>query len=153
LRLWNNAIDEIARTQGLSRSDAITEAMEISSARAHLNKGKSMKFSPLLIKAGPHGWKGQPDPLRWAIILMMTLIASAARTLDAEASGISALSAGIHDGLDQTFTGAADLIRNRAAGCPSPGWGSRVMLAAKSRPPWHRPAPLPFCSWRRSEPW
>ncbi|HEY7297296.1 MAG TPA: KpsF/GutQ family sugar-phosphate isomerase [Xanthobacteraceae bacterium] len=39
------------------------------------------------------------------------LIASAARTLDAEASGISALAAAIHDGLGQAFTAAVDLIR------------------------------------------
>src|SRR6201982_1824289 len=39
------------------------------------------------------------------------LIACAVRTLDAEASGISALAAAIHDGLGQAFTAAVDLIR------------------------------------------
>ena len=39
------------------------------------------------------------------------LIASAVRTLEAEASGISALAAAVHDGLGQAFTAAVDLIR------------------------------------------
>jgi arabinose-5-phosphate isomerase len=39
------------------------------------------------------------------------LIASAVRTLEAEAGGITALVAAIHDGLGQTFTAAVDLIR------------------------------------------
>jgi arabinose-5-phosphate isomerase len=40
-----------------------------------------------------------------------SLIASALRTLEAEASGITALAAAIHNGLGQTFTAAAALIR------------------------------------------
>jgi arabinose-5-phosphate isomerase len=40
------------------------------------------------------------------------LIASAVRTLEAEASGISALAAAIHDGLGQAFTAAVDVIRH-----------------------------------------
>src|SRR5438046_224386 len=40
------------------------------------------------------------------------LIASAVRTLDAEASGISALAAAVHDGLGQAFTAAVDVIRH-----------------------------------------
>ena len=43
------------------------------------------------------------------------LIASAARTLEAEASGITALTAAIHDGLGQSFTAAVELI-GRARG-------------------------------------
>jgi arabinose-5-phosphate isomerase len=39
------------------------------------------------------------------------LIASAVRTLEAEAGGITALVAAMHDGLGQTFTAAVDLIR------------------------------------------
>jgi len=39
------------------------------------------------------------------------LIASALRTLEAEAGGISALSAAIHDGLGQAFIAAVDLMR------------------------------------------
>jgi arabinose-5-phosphate isomerase len=39
------------------------------------------------------------------------LIASAVRTLDAEAGGIGALSAAIHDGLGQSFVAAVELIR------------------------------------------
>jgi arabinose-5-phosphate isomerase len=39
------------------------------------------------------------------------LIASALRTLEAEAGGITALAAAIHDGLGQAFTAAIDLIR------------------------------------------
>jgi arabinose-5-phosphate isomerase len=39
------------------------------------------------------------------------LIGSAVRTLEAEASGISALSAAIHDGLGQSFVAAVELIR------------------------------------------
>jgi arabinose-5-phosphate isomerase len=39
------------------------------------------------------------------------LIASAVRTLEAEASGVSALSAAIHDGLGQAFVAAVELIR------------------------------------------
>lgn len=39
------------------------------------------------------------------------LIASAVRTLEAEAGGISALSAAIHDGLGRSFTAAIELIR------------------------------------------
>jgi arabinose-5-phosphate isomerase len=39
------------------------------------------------------------------------LIASAVRTLEAEANGITALTAAIHDGLGQAFTAAVDLIR------------------------------------------
>ena len=40
-----------------------------------------------------------------------TLIASAVRTLEFEANGVSALSAAIHDGLGQAFVAAVDLIR------------------------------------------
>jgi arabinose-5-phosphate isomerase len=40
------------------------------------------------------------------------LIASAVRTLEAEASGVSALSAAIHDGLGQAFVAAVDQIRS-----------------------------------------
>ncbi len=40
-----------------------------------------------------------------------TLIASAVRTLDAEASGVNALSAAIHNGLGQAFVTAVELIR------------------------------------------
>jgi arabinose-5-phosphate isomerase len=40
-----------------------------------------------------------------------TLIASAVRTLEFEAHGVSALSAAIHDGLGQAFVAAVDLIR------------------------------------------
>src|SRR5262249_47302734 len=40
------------------------------------------------------------------------LIRSAVRTLEAEASGISALAAAIHDGLGQAFTAAVDVIRH-----------------------------------------
>ena len=40
-----------------------------------------------------------------------TLIASAVRTLEVEANGVSALSAAIHDGLGQAFVAAVDLIR------------------------------------------
>ncbi len=43
------------------------------------------------------------------------LIASAVRTLEAEADGITALTAAIHDGLGQSFTAAIDLLR-RARG-------------------------------------
>src|SRR5712691_7884204 len=39
------------------------------------------------------------------------LIASAVRTLEAEASGITALAAAIHDGLGRSFTAAVDLMR------------------------------------------
>ena len=41
-----------------------------------------------------------------------TLIASAVRTLEVEANGVSALSAAIHDGLGQAFVAAVDLIRS-----------------------------------------
>ena len=44
-----------------------------------------------------------------------TLIASAVRTLEVEANGVSALSAAIHDGLGQAFVAAVDLIRGRAS--------------------------------------
>jgi arabinose-5-phosphate isomerase len=40
-----------------------------------------------------------------------TLIASAVRTLEAEASGVSALAAAIHDGLGKAFVAAVELIR------------------------------------------
>ena len=40
------------------------------------------------------------------------LIASAVRTLETEAGGITALLAAIHDGLGQTFTAAVDLMRH-----------------------------------------
>jgi len=40
------------------------------------------------------------------------LIASAVRTLDAEANGVSALAAAIHDGLGQAFVAAVELIRS-----------------------------------------
>ncbi len=39
------------------------------------------------------------------------LIASAVRTLEAEAGGITALAAAIHDGLGQSFTAAVDVPR------------------------------------------
>ena len=41
-----------------------------------------------------------------------TLIASAVRTLEAEAGGVTALSAAIHDGLGQAFVAAVELIRS-----------------------------------------
>src|SRR5581483_1668775 len=43
------------------------------------------------------------------------LIASAVRTLETEAGGITALASAIHDGLGQSFIAAVDLIR-RARG-------------------------------------
>src|SRR3954454_10769333 len=39
------------------------------------------------------------------------LIASAVRTLDAEAGGITALSAAIHDGLGKAFLAAVEMLR------------------------------------------
>jgi hypothetical protein len=56
LQSWNDAIDEIVRTQGLSRSDAILEAMKIPAARQHLTAAKEMKFTKAV-----HGWDGMPD--------------------------------------------------------------------------------------------
>jgi arabinose-5-phosphate isomerase len=55
-----------------------------------------------------------PDPTRFAAPggeNAHTLIASALRTLETEAGGISALAAAIHDGLGQSFIAAVDLIR------------------------------------------
>jgi arabinose-5-phosphate isomerase len=40
------------------------------------------------------------------------LIASAVRTLEAEAGGITALSAAIHDGLGRAFVAAVDLMHD-----------------------------------------
>ena len=48
------------------------------------------------------------------------LIASAVRTLEAEAGGITALAAAIHDGLGAAFIAAIDLIR-AARGRVPPG--------------------------------
>ncbi|MEA2903416.1 MAG: arabinose-5-phosphate isomerase [Alphaproteobacteria bacterium] len=55
----------------------------------------------------------KPKPLnaRQASDHARALIASAVRTLEAEADGITALSAAIHDGLGRSFTAAVDLMR------------------------------------------
>jgi arabinose-5-phosphate isomerase len=56
-----------------------------------------------------------PDPSRLAVPggenAHTPLIASALRTLETEAGGITALAAAIHDGLGQSFIAAVDLIR------------------------------------------
>jgi arabinose-5-phosphate isomerase len=55
--------------------------------------------------------KSKPQSTQQANEHARELIASAVRTLEAEASGITALMAAIHDGLGQSFTAAVDLIR------------------------------------------
>jgi arabinose-5-phosphate isomerase len=56
----------------------------------------------------------KPTPLTAApeIERARTLIASAVRTLETEAAGVTALSAAIHDGLGQAFVAAVELIRS-----------------------------------------
>ena len=56
----------------------------------------------------------KPTPLTTApeIERARTLIASAVRTLETEAAGVTALSAAIHDGLGQAFVAAVELIRS-----------------------------------------
>ncbi len=67
------------------------------------------------------------------------LIASAVRTLEAEAGGVTALSAAIHDGLGQAFVAAVEMIRKAHGRLIVSGMGSPAMSAARSR----RPSPPP----------
>src|SRR5262245_54079528 len=59
------------------------------------------------------------------------LIASAVRTLEAEAGGITALTAAIHDGLGQSFTAAVDLIRDANGRVIVTGMGKSGHIARK----------------------
>src|SRR5262249_14860872 len=67
------------------------------------------------------------------------LIASAVRTLEAEAGGINALTAAIHDGLGEAFTAAIDLIRGASGRVIVTGMGQsghvRRKVAATLAPP------------------
>jgi arabinose-5-phosphate isomerase len=59
------------------------------------------------------------------------LIASAVRTLETEAGGISALMAAIHDGLGQTFTAAVDLMRQARGRVIVTGMGKSGHVGSK----------------------
>jgi len=59
------------------------------------------------------------------------LIASAVRTLEAEAGGITALTTAIHDGLGQSFTAAADLIRGASGRVIVTGMGKSGHVGRK----------------------
>jgi arabinose-5-phosphate isomerase len=59
------------------------------------------------------------------------LIASAVRTLEAEAGGINALMAAIHDGLGRSFTDAIDLIRGASGRVIITGMGKSGHVARK----------------------
>src|SRR3984893_5724359 len=59
------------------------------------------------------------------------LITSALRTLEAEAGGISALSAAIHDGLGQAFIAAVDLMRAARGRVIVTGMGKSGHVARK----------------------
>jgi len=61
-------------------------------------------MQPSMAKPTPIATAAQDERAR-------TLIASAVRTLEVEAAGVSALSAAIHDGLGQAFVAAVELIR------------------------------------------
>jgi arabinose-5-phosphate isomerase len=60
-----------------------------------------------------------------------TLIASAVRTLETEAAGVSALSAAIHDGLGQAFVAAVELIRSVRGRLIVTGMGKSGHVARK----------------------
>jgi arabinose-5-phosphate isomerase len=59
------------------------------------------------------------------------LIASAVRTLEAEAEGITALTSAIHDGLGQAFIAAVDLIRQARGRVIVTGMGKSGHVASK----------------------
>jgi arabinose-5-phosphate isomerase len=59
------------------------------------------------------------------------LIASAVRTLEAEAGGINALTAAIHDGLGRSFTAAIDLIRDASGRVIVTGMGKSGHVGRK----------------------
>src|SRR5215471_1507423 len=59
------------------------------------------------------------------------LIASAVRTLEAEAGGINALTAAIHDGLGEAFTAAIDLIRGASGRVIITGMGKSGHVGRK----------------------
>jgi arabinose-5-phosphate isomerase len=59
------------------------------------------------------------------------LIASAVRTLEAEAGGITALAAAIHDGLGRSFTAAVDLIRGARGRVIVTGMGKSGHVGSK----------------------
>jgi len=59
------------------------------------------------------------------------LIASAVRTLEAEAGGINALAAAIHDGLGEGFTAAIDLIRGASGRVIVTGMGKSGHVGRK----------------------
>ena len=59
------------------------------------------------------------------------LIASALRTLEAEAGGINAIAAAIHDGLGQAFTAAVDLIRGASGRVIVTGMGKSGHVGRK----------------------
>src|SRR5262245_61516919 len=59
------------------------------------------------------------------------LIASAVRTLEAEAGGIHALAAAIHNGLAQSFTAAIELIRSASGRVIVTGMGKSGHVGRK----------------------
>src|SRR5262245_26258477 len=59
------------------------------------------------------------------------LIASAVRTLEAEAGGITALTAAIHNGLGRSFTAAIDLIRGASGRVIVTGMGKSGHVGRK----------------------
>jgi arabinose-5-phosphate isomerase len=73
-----------------------------------------------------------PRPTRTTVSdTARTLIASAVRTLEAEAGGITALSAAIHDGLGQRFVAAVEMIRGARGRLIVTGMGKSGHVARK----------------------
>ena len=73
-----------------------------------------------------------------------TAIQSALRTLEAEASGVSAITAALQSDLAAPFAAAADMIRNAKGRLIVTGSASQAISAARSR------RPLPPRGRRRS---
>jgi len=76
-------------------------------------------------------------------------VQSALRTLDAEASGIAAITAALQSDLGAPFTAAAELIRNAKGRVIVTGLANQAISAARSRRPSLPPARRRFSSMPR----
>ena len=76
------------------------------------------------------------------------LIASALRTLEVEAAGLTTLASAIQDSIGRDFVSAVELIRQAKGRVIVTGMGKSGHIARKSRRPWPRPGRRPSSSIR-----
>jgi hypothetical protein len=59
---WGDAIKRIMEVNKVNYTQAVNIAQQDPTLRPVWEAAKSARFSPLLTKAAPHGFRGQPDP-------------------------------------------------------------------------------------------